>query len=225
MCAPRASASTSSGCAYSRSIRSRTRRSRARSRRCCASAGLLVTLNRATTGRRRQAPMVPPLRIRSTHRPWEGRGRQWPQRTPRGGAPCRRPRPRRAGRGQVSRPSYPVSCRPTDTRSASCCHDRTLTWSLVRRAAPRVSAWPRRGSLSRRPSANRRGRPRARRGPVPLPLEGVHTRRDRRPSHARSARSSRGTDVRGRACCTERSRLLARRRCPCHIGRLPVPSA
>jgi hypothetical protein len=28
MCAPRASASTSSGCAYSRSIRSRTRRSR-----------------------------------------------------------------------------------------------------------------------------------------------------------------------------------------------------
>ena len=43
MCAPRASASTSSGCAYSRSIRSRTRRSRARSRRCCSSAGLLVT--------------------------------------------------------------------------------------------------------------------------------------------------------------------------------------
>ena len=42
MCAPRASASTSSGCAYSRSIRSRTRRSRARSRRCCAAAGLLV---------------------------------------------------------------------------------------------------------------------------------------------------------------------------------------
>src|SRR5215218_3918423 len=35
MCAPRASASTSSGWAYSRSIRSRTRRSRARSRRCC----------------------------------------------------------------------------------------------------------------------------------------------------------------------------------------------
>src|SRR4028118_725025 len=31
MCAPLASASTSSGCAYSRSIRSRTRRSRARS--------------------------------------------------------------------------------------------------------------------------------------------------------------------------------------------------
>jgi Bacteriocin-protection, YdeI or OmpD-Associated len=43
MCAPRASASTSSGCAYSRSIRSRTRRSLARSRRCCAAAGLLVT--------------------------------------------------------------------------------------------------------------------------------------------------------------------------------------
>src|SRR5215208_4821233 len=36
MWASRASASTSSGCAYSRSIRSRTRRSRARSRRCCA---------------------------------------------------------------------------------------------------------------------------------------------------------------------------------------------
>ena len=43
MCAPRASASTSSGCAYSRSIRSRTRRSHARSRRCFAAAGLLVT--------------------------------------------------------------------------------------------------------------------------------------------------------------------------------------
>src|SRR5215207_6029735 len=43
MYAPRASASTSSGWAYSRSIRSRTRRSRARSRRCCAAAGLLVT--------------------------------------------------------------------------------------------------------------------------------------------------------------------------------------
>src|SRR4029453_8936621 len=43
MCAPRASASTSSGCAYSRSIRSRTRRSRARSRRGWADAGLLVT--------------------------------------------------------------------------------------------------------------------------------------------------------------------------------------
>ena len=43
MCTPRASASTSSGCAYSRSIRSRTRRSSARSRRCCASADVLVT--------------------------------------------------------------------------------------------------------------------------------------------------------------------------------------
>src|SRR5215216_6383134 len=43
MYAPRASASTSSGWTYSRSIRSRTRRSRARSRRCCAAAGLLVT--------------------------------------------------------------------------------------------------------------------------------------------------------------------------------------
>src|SRR5687767_2428985 len=41
MCTPRASASTSNGCAYSRSIRSRTRRSRARSRRCCVAA--LVT--------------------------------------------------------------------------------------------------------------------------------------------------------------------------------------
>src|SRR5215210_600787 len=43
MCASRASASTSSGCAYSRSIRSRTRRSSARSRRCCAVAGPPVT--------------------------------------------------------------------------------------------------------------------------------------------------------------------------------------
>src|SRR5215475_1251124 len=43
MFTPRASASTSSGCAYSRSIRSRTRRNSARSRRRCAAAGLLVT--------------------------------------------------------------------------------------------------------------------------------------------------------------------------------------
>src|SRR6185295_13258557 len=43
MCAPRASASTSSGWAYSRSIRSRTRRSRARSLRSCVAAGLLLT--------------------------------------------------------------------------------------------------------------------------------------------------------------------------------------
>src|ERR671934_986870 len=43
MWASRASASTSSGCAYSRSMRSRTRRSSARSRRCCAAAGLVVT--------------------------------------------------------------------------------------------------------------------------------------------------------------------------------------
>src|SRR5664279_4132850 len=43
MCAPRASASTSSGSSYSRSIRSRTRRSHARSRRCCAASDLLVT--------------------------------------------------------------------------------------------------------------------------------------------------------------------------------------
>src|SRR5919202_604817 len=42
MCAPRASASTSSGWAYSRSIRSRTRRSSARSRRCCSVAALPV---------------------------------------------------------------------------------------------------------------------------------------------------------------------------------------
>src|SRR6266571_1498386 len=43
MCAPRASASTSSGCSYSRSIRSRTRRSRARSRRCCVEAAWGLT--------------------------------------------------------------------------------------------------------------------------------------------------------------------------------------
>src|SRR6476659_1829530 len=51
MFTPRASASTSSGCAYSRSIRSRTRRSSARSRRCCASPGVLLT--RAIVPRRR----------------------------------------------------------------------------------------------------------------------------------------------------------------------------
>src|SRR2546430_13901945 len=38
MWAPWASASTSNGRSYSRSIRSRTRRSRARSRRCCVEA-------------------------------------------------------------------------------------------------------------------------------------------------------------------------------------------
>src|ERR1700730_18534310 len=43
MYALRASASTSSGCAYSRSIRSRTRRSRARSLRRCAATGVLAT--------------------------------------------------------------------------------------------------------------------------------------------------------------------------------------
>src|SRR3989442_5851633 len=43
MCTPRASASTSSGCSYSRSIRSRTRRSRARSRRCCVEAAWGLT--------------------------------------------------------------------------------------------------------------------------------------------------------------------------------------
>src|SRR3954468_22314917 len=43
MWAPRASASTSSGCAYSRSMRSRTRRSRARSRRRSSAAALAVT--------------------------------------------------------------------------------------------------------------------------------------------------------------------------------------
>src|SRR5919201_1937750 len=43
MCASRARASTSSGCAYSRSIRSRTRRSSARSRRCWAAADVLDT--------------------------------------------------------------------------------------------------------------------------------------------------------------------------------------
>src|SRR6478736_3606767 len=43
MCTPRASASTSSGWAYSRSIRSRTRRNSARSRRRSSSARRLVT--------------------------------------------------------------------------------------------------------------------------------------------------------------------------------------
>src|ERR1700689_36584 len=43
MCASRASASTSSGWAYSRSIRSRTRRRRARPLRCWAAGSLLVT--------------------------------------------------------------------------------------------------------------------------------------------------------------------------------------
>src|SRR4051812_29401253 len=50
MCTPRASASTSSGCAYSRSIRSRTRRSHARSRRCCAVAGVGVTYENLPPG-------------------------------------------------------------------------------------------------------------------------------------------------------------------------------
>ena len=58
MCAPRASASTSSGCAYSRSIRSRTRRSRARSRRCCSAAGAAGhPRDRATS--RAQLPRTP----------------------------------------------------------------------------------------------------------------------------------------------------------------------
>src|SRR5581483_2417142 len=43
MCTPRASASTSSGCAYSRSIRSRTRRNHAKSRSRCSSSALAVT--------------------------------------------------------------------------------------------------------------------------------------------------------------------------------------
>ena len=43
MFTPRASASTSSACWSSRPVRSRTRRSRARSRRSCASMGLLIT--------------------------------------------------------------------------------------------------------------------------------------------------------------------------------------
>ena len=62
MLTPRASASTSSGCAYSRSIRSRARRSRARSRRCCSSAGLLVTCEIVPRRRRagqRQGDIVP----------------------------------------------------------------------------------------------------------------------------------------------------------------------
>src|SRR5258708_14856380 len=67
MCAPRASASTSSGSAYSRSIRSRTRRSRARSCRCCTAAGVLVTsktLPQATVSRAGRMP-APPSCMRS----------------------------------------------------------------------------------------------------------------------------------------------------------------
>src|SRR3954469_24515715 len=52
MCTPRASASTSSGSAYSRSIRSLTWRNSRRSRRCCSEARVLVTsaIVRRTTG-------------------------------------------------------------------------------------------------------------------------------------------------------------------------------
>src|SRR4051794_25663139 len=62
MCTPRASASTSSGCAYSRSIRSRTRRSRARSLRRSASEGLgtcQMVARPAGAAQRRCAPTRP----------------------------------------------------------------------------------------------------------------------------------------------------------------------
>src|SRR3954452_19100071 len=68
MCAPRASASTSSGWAYSRSIRSRTRRSSARSRRCWVSAEVRVTpqivpCRPASAELRALALEQPPLRV------------------------------------------------------------------------------------------------------------------------------------------------------------------
>ena len=74
MCTPRASASTSSGCAYSRSIRSRTRRSSARSRRrCCRRRVCWSPRDRATShrqsgaGRRRRHQTQRPRRARH---PW-----------------------------------------------------------------------------------------------------------------------------------------------------------
>src|ERR1700722_18971551 len=70
MCAPRASASTSSGCAYSRSIRSRTRRSRARSRRCCADADVLVTCKIVPCHRCRARVLAKPA---DYARAWTGR--------------------------------------------------------------------------------------------------------------------------------------------------------
>src|SRR5690242_7224268 len=60
MFTPRASASTLSGWANSRSIRSRTRRSRARSRRCCAEAALLVTPAMVPRRTDSPAPAPPP---------------------------------------------------------------------------------------------------------------------------------------------------------------------
>src|SRR5258705_6375916 len=59
MFTPRASASTSSGCAYSRSILSRTRRSSLRSRRRCSSAGVLLTCEIV---RRTAVAVVAPVR-------------------------------------------------------------------------------------------------------------------------------------------------------------------
>src|SRR4029453_3474999 len=56
MLTPRASASTSSGWAYSRSIRSRTRRNSARSRRCCDEADLLVTTRSCHVSRQAREP-------------------------------------------------------------------------------------------------------------------------------------------------------------------------
>jgi hypothetical protein len=78
MCAPRASASTSSGCAYSRSIRSRTRRNHTRSRRCCAAAGLLVTAKSCHVARRRLGGAPRPLcrAVRSVRLSWHRRDRQ-----------------------------------------------------------------------------------------------------------------------------------------------------
>src|SRR6478609_6268855 len=65
MFTPRASASTSRGWAYSRSIRSRTRRSSARSRRFWDSDGLLVTCA--------IVPRRSPRRVRSAHQAGAGR--------------------------------------------------------------------------------------------------------------------------------------------------------
>src|SRR5690606_26914785 len=66
MFTPRASASTFSGCAYSRSIRSRTRRSLARSRSRCAAADLLLIRGDSAT----------PGGVGTNQRaPWEGLSR------------------------------------------------------------------------------------------------------------------------------------------------------
>src|SRR5690348_16226821 len=67
MCTPRASASTSSGCAYSRSIRSRTRRNRARSLNRCAGVDVLLTCEIVPrrTGVGQRGLCAVPLRVRS----------------------------------------------------------------------------------------------------------------------------------------------------------------